>query len=150
MLACSQVKAIKEAFISERVEAFVQPLAVIPLGKDRGIIEVNPSAKTRDQLCMASGGNLQQHLVQSFGPVHSEEYQKARTCYVQSLAGCCLVSFLLQVRDSRQLTSQRSLRTDPEPQSLVTGSKASPRLCVTVPRVDDPSGQRSEWGQHAD
>lgn len=43
-----------------------------------------------------------QYFAQTYGAVNSQEFHRARSCFVQSLAGYCLVSFLLQVRERSQ------------------------------------------------
>ena len=114
LLAAQLIQAIKDVVEAEGVELVFSPYNVLPVGKDRGLLQLpvahsngiwlgSWSPDTDGEGAMGAG-SLQQFFEQAFGLEDSAPFLRARTLMVQSLAASCLVTYLLQGR-GRQAVS---------------------------------------------
>jgi phosphatidylinositol 4-kinase len=64
-----------------------------------GIIECLPATVSRDEIGKKANLDLHSYFTNRFGPESSPNYQQAQRNFIQSLAGSCLLCYLLQVKD---------------------------------------------------
>lgn len=108
LLAVQLIQAIQHAVEQQGVELAFSPYQVLPVGKDRGLIQLPAAhangrwlgswAPDSDGENVGGAGSLLQFFEQVFGQEDSATFLRARTLMVQSLAASCLVTFLLQCR----------------------------------------------------
>ena len=83
----------------EHVPLFITPYNIMVTSNNSGMIEAIVDAVSIHQVKKHSKLSLLEYFIREFGPVTSEEFMAAQTNFVQSCAGYCLVSYLLQVKD---------------------------------------------------
>ena len=84
---------------SEHVPLWIKPYTIMVSSNDSGMIEPVVNTVSLHQVKKHSKLSLMDYFIQEFGPVTSEEFLEAQRNFVQSCAGYCLVSYLLQVKD---------------------------------------------------
>jgi phosphatidylinositol 4-kinase len=99
MLALQVIELFKTILDEVGLDVYLYPYKVIATRPGCGIIEVVPSAKSRDAIGKYLDGNLIDYFVSKYGPVSSEPFQRARTNFIRSMAAYAVVSYILQVKD---------------------------------------------------
>lgn len=105
--ASQLINLFNQIFKIEKVDCWVNPYEVISTGKEVGIIEcVNHSMSLDALKKKMKSSNLKEFFVNYFGgkedikaSQESKSYQNAINNFIKSLAGNCLVSYFLQIKD---------------------------------------------------
>lgn len=105
--ASQLINLFNQIFKIEKVNCWVNPYEVISTGNGVGIIECVNHAMSLDSLKKKmSSSNLKEFFVNYFGgksdvkaSQESKQYQAAVNNFIRSLAGNCLVSYFLQIKD---------------------------------------------------
>ncbi|CAM9282162.1 unnamed protein product [Pylaiella littoralis] len=92
-------RILKQSLLHSR--AGLRPYDIVATSHDAGIIEAIPDTVSIDALKKNDPlyTNLSDFFHRHFGPPDSEGFQRARRCFVESLAANCIVTYLLQVKD---------------------------------------------------
>lgn len=99
LLAYQVLKQLQSIWQREHVPLFITPYNIVVTSNDSGMIEAIVDAVSIHQVKKHSKLSLLEYFIREFGPVTSEEFLAAQTNFVQSCAGYCLVTYLLQVKD---------------------------------------------------
>ena len=99
MLAIQFIEFCKNVFDDQELDVFLFPYNVIATHPNEGIIEVVPNSQSRDQLGKKSDGDLFKWFTTKYGAPNTAAYQRARDCFVKSMAAYSVVSYILQVKD---------------------------------------------------
>lgn len=99
MMALQIIEFCKKIFDAQHLDVFLFPYKVIATHPNEGIIEVVPNSQSRDQLGKKSDGNLYKWFRTKYGAENSPAFQRARDCFIRSLAAYSVVSYILQVKD---------------------------------------------------
>jgi hypothetical protein len=104
-ILCLILKLIENSFFlqniweEEKVPLKIQPYSIIVTSQDSGMIEPILNAVSLHQIKKHSKLSLLNYFIHEYGPVTSEEFLNAQRAFVQSCAGYCVVSYLMQVKD---------------------------------------------------
>jgi len=84
-----------------RVGCWLRPYNIIATSPDSGLIEAIADTVSLDVLRRRDSRyvNLKDFFQRFFGPPDSPAYEKARNNFMKSLAGYCIVCYLLQLKD---------------------------------------------------
>lgn len=85
--------------MEEHVPLWIKPYKIVVTSRDSGMIEPVLNAISLHQIKKHSKLSLLDYFIHEFGPPTSEEFLTAQRNFVQSCAGYCLVSYLLQLKD---------------------------------------------------
>jgi hypothetical protein len=90
-------KIFKEA----NVDVLLYSYQIMSTSKTTGLIQLIPDSISIDALKKQPSwpGSLRGHFEQSYGPVGSPAFEAAMGCYVRSLAGYSIVTYLLALKD---------------------------------------------------
>lgn len=88
-------------FEKEKIPVWVLSYTILSTSKNTGLIQLIPDSQSLDALKKGDQwpGSLRGHFEMSFGPPHSPQFRKALDAYIQSLAGYCVVTYLLAIKD---------------------------------------------------
>ena len=84
-----------------RVGCWLRPYGIIATSPDSGLIEAIPDTVSLDVLRRRDARyvSLMDFFERFFGPEGSQPFIKARTNFMRSLAGYCIVCYILQLKD---------------------------------------------------
>jgi phosphatidylinositol 4-kinase len=99
VLALQVIALLKEIWQAIGLNLYLFPYGVLPTGYGRGIIEVVPNAKSRNEMGLMTDGGLLEYYEQVYGPVGSDGFERARNNFIVSSAGYAVASLLLQPKD---------------------------------------------------
>ncbi|GES90544.1 phosphatidylinositol 4-kinase [Rhizophagus clarus] len=99
VLALQLIAIFKNIFTSVGLDLYLFPYRVVATAPGCGVIDVIPNSISRDQLGREKVNSLYDYFVTTYGGVDSISFQKARNCFIQSVAAYSVVSFLLQIKD---------------------------------------------------
>ncbi|KAL3684958.1 hypothetical protein R1sor_002980 [Riccia sorocarpa] len=99
VLALQVIALLKNIFEAVGLNLYLFPYGVLPTGYGRGIIEVVPKTRSRNQMGEITDGGLYEIFQQEYGPVGSAKFEKARDNFIVSSAGYAVASLLLQPKD---------------------------------------------------
>lgn len=99
VLALQVIAMFKNIFTNAGLDLYLNPYRVTATGPGTGVIDVVPNATSRDEMGRAQVNDLYAWFLSTFGNPDSIAFQKARLCFIQSMAGYSLVSYIAQVRD---------------------------------------------------
>ncbi|KJE88947.1 type 3 phosphatidylinositol 4-kinase [Capsaspora owczarzaki ATCC 30864] len=99
MLALQVIGLFKKIFEQCGLDLYVFPYRVVATSPGAGVIEVVPNTKSRDQLGRQTEVTLHDYFVATYGDPHSVEFERARACFIKSMAAYSVISFLLQFKD---------------------------------------------------
>ncbi|KAL2653163.1 hypothetical protein R1flu_021291 [Riccia fluitans] len=99
VLALQVIALMKNIFEAVGLNLYLFPYGVLPTGYGRGIIEVVPDTRSRNQMGEITDGGLYEIFQQEYGPVGSAKFEKARDNFIISSAGYAVASLLLQPKD---------------------------------------------------
>ncbi|XP_024530657.1 phosphatidylinositol 4-kinase alpha 1 [Selaginella moellendorffii] len=99
VLALQVIALLRDIFQAVGLDLYVFPYGVLPTGYGRGIIEVVPNTRSRNQMGEISDGGLYELFQQDYGPVGSVRFEAARDKFIVSSAGYAVASLLLQPKD---------------------------------------------------
>lgn len=100
MLAYQVLATLQKIWQQERVSLWLKPYRILVTSSESGIIEPILNSISLHQVkkhCTST--SLLDYFTSEFGPQNSESFLTAQKNFVQSLAGYCLVSYLIQVKD---------------------------------------------------
>lgn len=105
--ASQLINLFNQIFRVEKVNCWVKPYEVISTGQDVGVIECVNYAMSLDSLKKKmKSSNLKEFFVNYFGGLkniqqsqQTKRYKNAVNSFIESLAGNCLVSYFLQIKD---------------------------------------------------
>ncbi|GBG80565.1 hypothetical protein CBR_g31025 [Chara braunii] len=99
VLALQVIALLRDVFAAINLDLYLFPYGVLPTGYGRGIIEVVPNSRSRNQMGELSDGGLLELFQQDFGPVGTRRFEQARDNLIVSAAGYAVASLLLQPKD---------------------------------------------------
>ncbi|KAH7425180.1 hypothetical protein KP509_11G043500 [Ceratopteris richardii] len=99
VLALQVIALLRDIFEAAGLNLYLFPYGVLPTGPGRGIIEVVPNTRSRNQMGETTDGGLYEVFQQDYGPVGSPRFESARDNFVVSSAGYAVASLLLQPKD---------------------------------------------------
>ncbi|CAN6315544.1 unnamed protein product [Urochloa humidicola] len=99
VLALQVIALLRDVFQAIGLNLYLFPYGVLPTGPGRGIIEVVPNTRSRNQMGETTDGGLLEIFQQDFGPVGSPSFEAAREMFMVSSAGYAVASLLLQPKD---------------------------------------------------
>ncbi|KAJ1990389.1 phosphatidylinositol-4- kinase [Dimargaris cristalligena] len=99
VLALQLIAIFKNIFTSVGLDLYLFPYRVVATNPGCGMIDVIPNSISRDQLGREKVNSLYDYFITKYGGEDSVSFQKARHCFVQSVASYSLISFLLQIKD---------------------------------------------------
>nr|CAD1832620.1 unnamed protein product [Ananas comosus var. bracteatus] len=99
VLALQVIALLRDIFDAVGINLYLFPYGVLPTGPERGIIEVVPNTRSRNQMGETTDGGLYEIFQQDYGPVGSSSFEAAREMFMISSAGYAVASLLLQPKD---------------------------------------------------
>ncbi|TVU45418.1 hypothetical protein EJB05_04905 [Eragrostis curvula] len=99
VLALQVIALLRDIFQAVGLNLYLFPYGVLPTGPERGIIEVVPNTRSRNQMGETTDGGLLEIFQQDYGPVGSPSFETAREMFMISSAGYAVASLLLQPKD---------------------------------------------------
>lgn len=99
VLALQVIALLRDVFEAVGLNLYLFPYGVLPTGPGRGIIEVVPNTRSRNQMGEITDGGLYEIFQQDYGPVGSPSFEAAREMFMVSSAGYAVASLLLQPKD---------------------------------------------------
>ncbi|XP_020580537.1 phosphatidylinositol 4-kinase alpha 1 isoform X2 [Phalaenopsis equestris] len=99
VLALQVIYLLRDVFEAVGLNLYLFPYGVLPTGPERGIIEVVPNTRSRNQMGELTDGGLFEIFQQDYGPVGSPAFETAREMFMISSAGYAVASLLLQPKD---------------------------------------------------
>jgi len=99
VLALQVISLLRDIFEANGLNLYLFPYGVLPTGPERGIIEVVPNTRSRNQMGEVTDGGLYEIFQQDFGAVGSTSFETAREMFIISSAGYAVASLLLQPKD---------------------------------------------------
>lgn len=90
---------VQEIWNEEHVPLWLKPYNIIVTSADSGMIEPVVNAVSLHQVKKHCQMSLLDYFIQEFGATTTEEFLEAQRNFVNSLAGYCLVCYLMQVKD---------------------------------------------------
>ncbi|XP_064651750.1 phosphatidylinositol 4-kinase beta-like [Lineus longissimus] len=99
LLAYQVLRQLQNIWEEEKVPLKIQPYSIIVTSQDSGMIEPILNAVSLHQIKKNSKLSLLNYFIREYGPTNSEEFLNAQRAFVQSCAGYCIVSYLMQVKD---------------------------------------------------
>ncbi|GLJ12893.1 hypothetical protein SUGI_0199940 [Cryptomeria japonica] len=99
VLALQVISLLRDIFEAVGLNLYLFPYGVLPTGPERGIIEVVPNTRSRNQMGETTDGGLYEIFQQDYGPVGSLRFEEARDNFIISSAGYAVASLLLQPKD---------------------------------------------------
>ncbi|KAK6946221.1 Phosphatidylinositol 3-/4-kinase, catalytic domain, partial [Dillenia turbinata] len=99
VLALQVISLLRDIFEAIGLNLYLLPYGVLPTGPERGIIEVCPNTRDRNQLGEITDGGLYEIFQTDYGPVGSASFEAARENFIISSAGYAVASLLLQPKD---------------------------------------------------
>ncbi|KAL4194748.1 hypothetical protein AMTRI_Chr05g70010 [Amborella trichopoda] len=99
VLALQVISLLRDIFGAVGLNLYLFPYGVLPTGYERGIIEVVPNTRSRNQMGETTDGGLYEIFQQEYGPVGSSKFEVARDNFIISSAGYAVASLLLQPKD---------------------------------------------------
>ncbi|KAL0912173.1 hypothetical protein M5K25_018130 [Dendrobium thyrsiflorum] len=99
VLALQVIYLLRDVFEAVGLNLYLFPYGVLPTGPERGIIEVVPNTRSRNQMGELTDGGLFEIFQQDYGPVGTPTFEAAREMFMISSAGYAVASLLLQPKD---------------------------------------------------
>uniref|UniRef100_A0A1D1Y4R9 1-phosphatidylinositol 4-kinase n=1 Tax=Anthurium amnicola TaxID=1678845 RepID=A0A1D1Y4R9_9ARAE len=99
VLALQVISLLRDIFEAVGLNLYLFPYGVLPTGPERGIIEVVPNTRSRNQMGELTDGGLYEIFQQDYGPVGSSSFETAREMFIISSAGYAVASLILQPKD---------------------------------------------------
>ncbi|MCO5577947.1 hypothetical protein L7F22_031784 [Adiantum nelumboides] len=99
VLALQVISLLRDIFKASRLNLYLFPYGVLPTGCGKGIIEVVPNTRSRNQMGETTDGGLYEIFQQDYGPIGSPQFEAARDNFIVSSAGYAVASLLLQPKD---------------------------------------------------
>jgi len=99
LLAYQLLATLKSVWEAESLPLFVRPYKIQVLSNDSGLIEPILNTVSLHQIKKHSQMSLLAYFIQEFGPINSEGFLTAQMNFIKSVAGYCLISYLVQVKD---------------------------------------------------
>ncbi|PKA52366.1 Phosphatidylinositol 4-kinase alpha [Apostasia shenzhenica] len=99
VLALQVIALLRDVFEAVGLNLYLFPYGVLPTGPERGIIEVVPNTRSRNQMGELTDGGLFEIFQQDYGPVGTATFETAREMFMISSAGYAVASLLLQPKD---------------------------------------------------
>lgn len=99
VLALQVISLLGDIYGAVGLNLYLFPYGVLPTGYERGIIEVVPNTRSRNQMGEITDGGLYEIFQQDYGPVGSVRFEQARDNFIISSAGYAVASLLLQPKD---------------------------------------------------
>ena len=83
--------------VENKFVLFARPYKIQVLSNDSGLIEPILNTVSLHQIKKHSQMSLLAYFIQEFGPINSEGFLTAQMNFIKSVAGYCLISYLVQV-----------------------------------------------------
>ncbi|KAG9304177.1 hypothetical protein G9A89_019739 [Geosiphon pyriformis] len=99
VLALQLIAIFKNIFTNVGLDLYLFPYRVVATAPGCGVIDVIPNSISRDQLGREKINNLYDYFLDKYGGKESIDFQKARNCFIQSVAAYSVVAYLLQIKD---------------------------------------------------
>lgn len=78
---------------------WVRPYKIVCFSNDSGLIEPILNTVSLHQIKKNSNKSLRDYFIDEYGSADSDQFKIAQRNFMQSCAGYCLISYLLQVKD---------------------------------------------------
>ena len=98
-MAYQVLRQFEQIFKEEHLKLWLRPYAVLVTAADGGLIEPIVDAVSLHQIKKRCKMSLLNYFINEFGEPTTEEFLTAQKNFVQSCAGYCLVSYIMQVKD---------------------------------------------------
>eukprot|EP00897_Mesotaenium_endlicherianum_P010276 jgi/Mesen1/9277/ME000060S08706 len=99
VLALQVIGLLRDINRAVGLELYLYPYGVIPTGYERGILEVVPNTRSRNQMGEITDGGLFEIFQKEYGLPGSPRFEAARRSFISSSAGYAVASLLLQPKD---------------------------------------------------
>ena len=93
------IDCFKRIFAEAGIDCFLFPYRVFATGKDRGVLEVIPNAKSRHDIGVASHEYLLEYFTSKYGQPGTPAFDKAQDNFIRSMAPNSLLCYIFQVKD---------------------------------------------------
>lgn len=105
-MALQMIQFIDDVFKYSKIPLYLRPYKVKSTITNHnghnylgGIIEIVQNCKSRHEIGKEGSASLYDYFVQKFGQEETFEYSLARKCFIESLAGYAVASYILQIKD---------------------------------------------------
>ncbi|KAJ6632702.1 Phosphatidylinositol 4-kinase beta, partial [Pseudolycoriella hygida] len=99
LMATQLLETFKIIWQEESVNVWVRPYKIVCFSNDSGLIEPILNTVSLHQIKKNSNKSLRDYFIDEYGSVDSDQFKIAQRNFMQSCAGYCLISYLLQVKD---------------------------------------------------
>eukprot|EP00095_Tigriopus_kingsejongensis_P010476 maker-scaffold1269_size51662-snap-gene-0.14 protein:Tk10476 transcript:maker-scaffold1269_size51662-snap-gene-0.14-mRNA-1 annotation:"phosphatidylinositol 4-kinase beta" len=99
LLAYQLLVMLQKIWVEEHVPLKIRPYKILVLSNDSGMLEPVLNTVSVHQIKKHSKMSLFEYFKQEFGKPNSEGFLTAQRKFVESCAGYCVVSYLIQVKD---------------------------------------------------
>ncbi|KAG4077487.1 hypothetical protein HA402_002914 [Bradysia odoriphaga] len=99
LMATQLLETFKIIWQEEAVNVWVRPYKIVCFSNDSGLIEPILNTVSLHQIKKNSNKSLRDYFIDEYGSADSDQFKIAQRNFMQSCAGYCLISYLLQVKD---------------------------------------------------
>ncbi|CAI5489475.1 unnamed protein product [Closterium sp. Naga37s-1] len=99
VLALQVIALLRDINKAVGLDLYLFPYGVLPTGYERGIIQVVPNTRSRNQMGDVTDGGLFDIFQNEFGAIGSAGFERARHNFIVSSAAYAVASLLLQPKD---------------------------------------------------
>ncbi|TFJ85191.1 hypothetical protein NSK_003614 [Nannochloropsis salina CCMP1776] len=100
-VAMQLITLVREIFKEEGLELWLRPYDIVCVGDQAGLIEAVADAKSIDHIKKRAPHftSLKEYYERIYGGLYSRTFREAQRNFMRSLAGYCVCTYLLQVKD---------------------------------------------------
>lgn len=100
-VAMQLITLVREIFKEEGLELWLRPYDIVCVGDQAGLIEAVADAKSIDHIKKRAPHftSLKEYYERIYGGPYSRTFREAQRNFMRSLAGYCVCTYLLQVKD---------------------------------------------------
>ncbi|KAF9014020.1 hypothetical protein BDQ17DRAFT_1475819 [Cyathus striatus] len=99
VLALQVIAMFKNIYTSVGLTLYLFPYRVTATAPGCGVIDVVPNATSRDEMGRAKVNDLLDFFIAKYGGTETVDFQKARLCFIQSMAAYSVACYILQIKD---------------------------------------------------
>eukprot|EP00271_Cylindrocystis_brebissonii_P006203 TRINITY_DN18880_c0_g2_i1.p1 TRINITY_DN18880_c0_g2~~TRINITY_DN18880_c0_g2_i1.p1 ORF type:complete len:1506 (-),score=262.70 TRINITY_DN18880_c0_g2_i1:1242-5207(-) len=99
VLALQVIALLRDINRAYGLKLYLFPYGVLPTGPERGIIEMVPNTRSRNEMGEITDGGMYEIFQQEYGPPGSPAFERARSNFIASSAGYAVASLVLQPKD---------------------------------------------------
>lgn len=100
-VAMQLITLVREIFKEEGLDLWLRPYGIVCVGDQAGLIEAVADAKSIDHIKKRAPyfTDMREYYERIYGGPYSRTFREAQRNFMRSLAGYCIVTYLLQVKD---------------------------------------------------